>query len=362
MARQGRGATLAGATAGVASQKSGLLLRGLSKVPGLGPVQKLAEARPGNMGRLLFLSVSLSLMVQVAVGGRGEGVEGRSERDHGPYSRRSRGQVRRAEQRSNGQPVVDHSLVKKYFLEMYNVALKKATAEQEAIREKTAEIDKKEEEPVDANRRRSFNGMTQTFGSPMKGKFGKEQHVGYNYGETVEDHPRSGVDAYATGVQPFGGGHKHKHHHHRHEHEHSNDHKHAHQHLHEHEEEHKHKAKHQHVHKHEHHHEHNHHHKHKEAHEHAEDHKHNHKHQHAHKGSSWRRNGEERPEEAMLPKNEAVEPKRKKNVKPRIPTHPSANFEEKIGAATISPVAWQPVPPSEFPEYQEMVQEYDWEI
>lgn len=213
-----------------------------------------------------------------------------------------------AEPRSQIPGVVDHRLVKKYFLEMYNEALKKAVKEQEEM-EKSGGQPRRDGEHL---RRSTFSQMSKQFGEAIKesgaGAFGTDGHWGRlsfgggggdQYHGYDEDSSQDGDLGRIHGVAqyndiaPFGSGHKHKHHHHEHSHSHTNDHKHVHKHLHEHEESHEHKAKHQHVHKHEHHHEHNHHHKHQEGHEHEEEHKHAHKHEHAHKGSSWRRNGED---------------------------------------------------------------------
>ena len=281
--------------------------------------------------------------------GRGKGAEitGRQEwtpriRDKTQKRRIDREQP---EARQLGAGVVDHSLVKKYFLEMYNKALRKAIMEQEATSGKT--------QPSDPLRRSSFN---QAFGSAMKGKFGKEQYTGYNTVELdrVEEQERGqgGVQAFAGGVEPFGGGHKHKHHHHKHSHTHTNEHEHEHKHLHEHEEEHKHKAKHQHVHKHEHHHEHNHHHKHKEEHEHEEEHKHEHSHEHAHKGGSWRRSSTGVEDSDFLVG--------------KILSKPVLPSEEATSGGDRTNGSWerdQERPGAAYPdpdEYQEI--EYDWDL
>ena len=235
----------------------------------------------------------------------------------------------------DGGGVVDHSLVKKYFLELYNKALRRAIMEQEAAA--------KAQQHLDPLRRSSFNGA---FGSAMKSKFGKEGARGYSSAK-LEEQGRGGVQAFTTGVEPFGGGHKHKHHHHKHTHLHENEHEHEHKHLHEHEEEHKHKAKHQHVHKHEHHHEHNHHHKHKEEHEHEEEHKHEHSHEHAHKGEEWRRSSTD--------DGIANDVKRKKIGK--ILSKPWKEVES-VEASSNGPA--EPERPATYPEYQDI--EYGWDL
>ena len=235
----------------------------------------------------------------------------------------------------DGGGVVDHSLVKKYFLELYNKALRRAIMEQEAAA--------KAQQHLDPLRRSSFNGA---FGSAMKSKFGKEGARGYSSAK-LEEQGRGGVQAFTTGVEPFGGGHKHKHHHHKHTHLHENEHEHEHKHLHEHEEEHKHKAKHQHVHKHEHHHEHNHHHKHKEEHEHEEEHKHEHSHEHAHKGEEWRRSSTD--------DGIANDVKRKKIGK--ILSKPWKEVES-VEASSNGP--WEPERPATYPEYQDI--EFGWDL
>ena len=249
---------------------------------------------------------------------------------------------------------VDHGLVKKYFLQLYNSALAKAMQEQEEQEKVEGEGEQGEQgEQGDPLRRSTFG---QAFSSTMKGKFGGAgqggQHSGYKSTVELEEAPRGGVQPYAGGVQAFGGGHKHKHHHHKHSHSHTNDHSHAHKHLHEHEEEHKHKAKHQHVHKHEHHHEHNHHHKHKEGHEHEEEHKHAHSHEHAHKGSSWRRSGLGATDQELLLRQAAATPK---------VTSPPGAVEEEAGPEVEvkqKSQKWEESPPDRFTEYQEI--EYDW--
>lgn len=206
----------------------------------------------------------------------------------------------------NSGGVLDHSKVKKYFMEMYNEALTKAMIEQEEQKENQNQEDNSE-------RRGSFDEMKTSYQSPFLKK--QDPDVSDEVRPFVTEHDNDFKSKFQVGsrLAPFKdpidtrrpkkirpevnqftahsyGGHKHKHHHHKHSHEHSAEHKHAHEHLQEHSHEHKHTGKHQHVHKHEHHHEHNHHHKHKEAHEHKQDHKHAHKHQHQHKGSgSWRR-------------------------------------------------------------------------
>ena len=266
-------------------------------------MQKPANCLAEKIGMQLSPSFCFSVMVVVVLAcrgraGRGKGAEMTARQEWTPRIRdktqERAGEHPEARQLGN---VVDHSLVKKYFLEMYNKALRRAIAEQEAASGKS-----------DPLRRSSFN---QAFGSAMKGKFGKEQYTGYNTVELdrVEEQEQGArVQAFAGGVQPFGGGHKHKHHHHKHSHLHTNDHEHEHKHLHEHEEEHKHKAKHQHVHKHEHHHEHNHHHKHKEEHEHEEEHEHKHTHEHAHKGGSWRRSSTDIGDSDFLVENKLSKP------------------------------------------------------
>ena len=272
--------------------------------------------------------------------GRGKGAEITAKQEWAPRIRdktqqRPLGREHPEARQLGGGGVVDHSLVKKYFLEMYNKALKRAIIEQEAASGKS-----------DPLRRSSFN---QAFGSAMKGKFGKEQYTGYNTVELdkVEEQERGGVQAFANGVEPFGGGHKHKHHHHKHSHTHTNDHEHEHKHLHEHEEEHKHKAKHQHVHKHEHHHEHNHHHKHKEEHEHEEEHKHEHSHEHAHKGGSWRRSSTDTETDSDFLVGKMLS-------KPGVP------LEEEVSGGDPN-ASWEQERPAAYPdEYQEI--EYDWDL
>merc|ERR1712037_797505 len=159
--------------------------------------------------------------------------------------------------------------------------------------------------------------------------FGKEQYTGYNTVELdkVEEQERGGVQAFASGVEPFGGGHKHKHHHHKHSHTHTNDHEHEH--------------------KHQHHHEHNHHHKHKEEHEHEEEQKHEHSHEHAHKGGSWRRSSTDVEDSDFLVG--------------KILSKPGRPLEETISGGDPN-VSWEQERPAAnyADEYQEI--EYDWDL
>ena len=313
-------------------------------------MQKQANCLPEKIMQLS----SFSLMVVMALAcrgraGRGKGAEMNARHEWIPRTR-DKGHHENLQQspfdkeqpearQLGGGGVVDHSLVKKYFLEMYNKALRRAIMEQEA-----------QSQTSDPLRRSGFN---QAFGSAMKGKFGKEQYTGY---KTVEldqlEQERGGVQAFTGGVEPFGGGHKHKHHHHKHSHTHTNEHEHEHKHLHEHEEEHKHKAKHQHVHKHEHHHEHNHHHKHKEEHEHEEEHKHEHSHEHLHKGESWRRSstGVEVEDPDLLVKRNMG----KMLSKPGLP------MEEEVDSGGDQGAGWEQERPAAYPEYQEV--EYNWDL
>ena len=321
-------------------------------------MQKLANCLAEKIAMQLSSSC-FSLMVVVVLAcsrgraGRGMGAEMTARQEWTPRIREKvheKSQQRlfnreqpEARQLGGGGGVVDHSLVKKYFLEMYNKALRRAIMEQEAAAGEA-------KQPLDPLRRSSFN---QAFGSAMKGKFGKEQYTGYNRVEVdeLEEQERrggGGVQAFAGGVEPFGGGHKHKHHHHKHSHEHTNEHEHEHKHLHEHEEEHKHKAKHQHVHKHEHHHEHNHHHKHKEEHEHEEEHKHEHSHEHAHKGGSWRRSSTDTETKSDFLVGKMP------SKKPGVP------LKEAISGGDPN-ASWEQEKPAAYPdEYQEI--EYDWDL
>jgi len=196
--------------------------------------------------------------------------------------------------------VVDHGVVKKYFLELYNEALTKAMRDQEEEETNDHEYSRNSEKMgFGSNSISGYSDERQSsFSNPEFHKFETPSYPSSFHKEA--DHGFSGFAEASGKAQVQGNKHTahgyhgyHKHKHHKHQHEHTNDHKHAHKHLHEQSHEHKHSAKHQHMHKHEHHHEHNHHHKHKEDHEHKQDHKHGHKHLHQHKGNSWRRQGQE---------------------------------------------------------------------
>merc|ERR1712037_733421 len=136
--------------------------------------------------------------------------------------------------------------------------------------------------------------------------FGKEQYTGYNTVELdkVEEQERGGVQAFASGVEPFGGGHKHKHHHHKHSH------------------------------------------KHKEEHEHEEEQKHEHSHEHAHKGGSWRRSSTDVEDSDFLVG--------------KILSKPGTPLEATVPGGEPN-VSWEQERPAAYPdEYQEI--EYDWDL
>ena len=154
---------------------------------------------------------------------------------------------------------LDHKLVKRYFIDLYNQALVRAMREQEQ----------------DASKRKSSFTPYKSH-DIFKSAAAKVPSSGF---QSSQPHAH-----WKGGPPPAPPHHKHKHH--THQHQHKNTHQHAHTHKHDNQHQHKHSAKHKHVHKHEHHHEHNHHHKHKDEHQHGHDHKHGHKHVHSHKVSS----------------------------------------------------------------------------
>merc|ERR1711983_450361 len=150
---------------------------------------------------------------------------------------------------------INHKLVKKYFIDLYNQALVKAMREQEKTDRKSNFQPYKNGQSL--SKYKPFTPYNQP--KPSSGAQNLEVHSPHSHWKGPP-HPQ------------------HKHKHHTHYHQHSNEHKHAH--------------KHDHKQKHEHNHEHNHHHKHKDDHDHGHDHKHSHKHLHSHKSNSWRRSGE----------------------------------------------------------------------
>ena len=159
---------------------------------------------------------------------------------------------------------INHKLVKKYFIDLYNQALVKAMREQEKIDRKSNSNFEPYNHGQSISKYKPFTPFNQP--KPSSGSQILEGHSPHSH--------------WKGGPPPH-----HKHKHHTHYHQHTNEHKHAHKHDHKQTHTHKHSAKHKHVHKHEHHHEHNHHHKHKDDHDHGHDHKHSHKHLHSHKVS-----------------------------------------------------------------------------
>ena len=175
---------------------------------------------------------------------------------------------------------VDHKLVKKYFIDIYNRALIKAMKEQDSLIDRSSNF-----APFFQENKDHVNVKSSNF-APYVDNYEVFHEKGQKLTKGVKKKPSPGSfhspEAHSGWRGPPPHPH-HKHKHHTHHHKHTNEHKHAHQHTHEQSHEHKHKAKHKHVHKHEHHHEHNHHHKHKDDHDHGHDHKHAHKHVHSHK-------------------------------------------------------------------------------
>ena len=137
--------------------------------------------------------------------------------------------------------MVDHGLVKRYFLQLYNRALTRAMDEQEAAVQEKEQV---QEQPGEALRRSTFGeAMSGGFGSGGKKKGGKKfgsggkkfGSGGKNFGSGGKKFGSGGtkfgsglkgkvgaeqfrVLEHGTGVEPYGGGHKHKHHHHKHSH------------------------------------------------------------------------------------------------------------------------------------------------
>ena len=178
------------------------------------------------------------------------------------------------------QSQVDHKLVKKYFIDIYNRALIKAMKEQDSLIDRSSNF-----APFFQENKDHVNVKSSNF-APYVDNYEVFHEKGENLVKGVKKKPSPGTFQLADAHSGWRGPPPHPHHkhkHHTHHHKHTNEHKHAHEHTHEQSHEHKHKAKHKHVHKHEHHHEHNHHHKHKDDHDHGHDHKHAHKHVHSHK-------------------------------------------------------------------------------
>jgi len=189
---------------------------------------------------------------------------------------------------------MDHKLVKKYFIDLYNQALVMAMKEQDIMDERKSQFT-------------AFNNY-----EPYK------NHKEFNEIKPVKAEAHHN---WKGGPPPH-----HKHKHHTHYHQHTNEHKHAHKHEHEQKHNHKHSAKHKHVHKHEHHHEHNHHHKHKDNHDHGHDHKHSHRHLHSHKNNAWRRSSEN------LQESQTIETTRNINdhLDRDLPSEDGKKFDEDI--------------------------------